>query len=65
MTAAERPQASAAFILTHLAACALAGRSSFLFIKLIDGALPPIVLAMLRGAIAAVGVGAALVVMRQ
>lgn len=57
--------ASAAFILGHLALCSLAWGSSFLFIKLIGGQLPPLVLAMLRGGLAAVAVGTALVLMRQ
>lgn len=51
---AEPTPASTAFFLSHLAICSLAWGSSFLFIKLMDGALSPLVVAACRGGVAAV-----------
>lgn len=43
------PPAGPVFVLTHLALCSLAWGSSFYFIKLMGGALPPVYVATLRG----------------
>lgn len=64
MTPETRPP-GAGFILAHIAGCSLAWGSSFLFIKLIGAALPPLALSTLRGGLAALAVGVALVAMRQ
>lgn len=53
MRAGPKP-ASVGFFLTHLAVCSLAWGSSFLVIKLMGGALHPLVVAACRGGVAAV-----------
>lgn len=50
---AEPLPASTAFYLGHLAVCSLAWGSSFLAIKVMDGVLPPLVVAACRGGVAA------------
>lgn len=57
--------ATPAFVLGHLAVCSLAWGSSFLFIKLIGAGVSPIVLAAMRGILASIAVGLALLAMRQ
>lgn len=49
MTEHRLPPAGPVFVLTHLALCSLAWGSSFYFIKLMGGALPPVYVAAFRG----------------
>jgi drug/metabolite transporter (DMT)-like permease len=65
VTAAGRTDASRGFVLAHLLGCSFAWGCSFLFMKLIAGDLPPLVIASIRATLAALALMAFVVVLRQ
>jgi drug/metabolite transporter (DMT)-like permease len=65
VTDAGRTDASRGFVAGHLIACSFAWGCSFLFIKLIHGDLPPIVIASVRATIAALALMAVVIFLRQ
>jgi drug/metabolite transporter (DMT)-like permease len=65
VTAAGRTDASRGFIAAHLIGCSLAWGCGFMFMKLIHGDLPPIVIASVRASGAAAALIIAVLLMRQ
>ncbi|MGL5361617.1 MAG: DMT family transporter [Bosea sp. (in: a-proteobacteria)] len=62
---APHSSASHSFVVAHLGLCALTWGSSFLLIKLTQGQVDPVVIASVRGVLAALAIIAVMLVMRQ
>ncbi len=65
MTADKAAGPSNAFLILHLAGCALTWGCSFLFVKLLNGELSPIVIAAVRGVGAALAMAAVVLALGQ